>query len=132
MAVLTESVDTTSCCRKLKQRPKAESHETVTSCHGLKMKATNGKLHTIDVPDIAHLLRIVRSIPSKKVVRPQKAKQWRLLVKQNPYEISQLNRPKRIEHLKPQRLKVRHIPRRHGQPVHFRGGGNHGVFVERV
>ena len=41
--ILTESVDATAYERKLKQRLKAESNETVTNCHGLKMTAEDGK-----------------------------------------------------------------------------------------
>lgn len=42
VAILTESVDATAYWRKLKQRLKAEGNETVTSCHGLKMRAAEG------------------------------------------------------------------------------------------
>jgi hypothetical protein len=45
VAALMESVETTTYCRKLKQRLKAESLETVTNCHGLKIKAADDKLH---------------------------------------------------------------------------------------
>ena len=38
-ALLTKSVDPTAHWRKLKQRLKAEGNETVTYCHGLKIKA---------------------------------------------------------------------------------------------
>ena len=38
-AVLAESVDPAAYWRKLKQRLVAEGNETVTNCHGLKMKA---------------------------------------------------------------------------------------------
>lgn len=41
VAALTESVDATAYWRKLKQRLKAEGNETVTTCHGLKMRATD-------------------------------------------------------------------------------------------
>ncbi|MBP6276686.1 MAG: Bro-N domain-containing protein [Limnohabitans sp.] len=66
VATLTESVDATAYWRKLKQRLKAEGNETVTNCHGLKMKAADGKLRITDVADTEQLLRIVQSIPSKK------------------------------------------------------------------
>lgn len=39
VAVLTESADPPAYWRKLKQRLKAEGNETVTNCHGLKMRA---------------------------------------------------------------------------------------------
>ena len=66
VATLTESVDATAYWRKLKQRLKTEGNETVTNCHGLKMKAADGKLRMTDVADTEQLLRIIQSIPSKK------------------------------------------------------------------
>ena len=44
MAVLTESKDPLAYWRKLKQRLKAEGNETVTNCHGLKLRAADGKM----------------------------------------------------------------------------------------
>ena len=35
----------------LKQRLKEEGNETVTNCHGLKMKAADGKMRLTDVAD---------------------------------------------------------------------------------
>ncbi len=66
MAVLTESKNPQAYWRKLKQRLLAEGNETVTSCHGLKMKATDGKMRMSDVADTQQLLRLIQSIPSKK------------------------------------------------------------------
>jgi len=66
VATLTESVDATAYWRKLKQRLKTEGNETVTNCHGLIMKAADGKLRMTDVADTEQLLRIIQSIPSKK------------------------------------------------------------------
>ena len=43
--VLTESVDAGAYWRKLKQRLKKEGSEVVTNCHGLKLEATDGKIH---------------------------------------------------------------------------------------
>ena len=43
VSVLTDSVDATAYWRKLKQRLKEEGNETVTNCHGLKMKAADGR-----------------------------------------------------------------------------------------
>jgi hypothetical protein len=51
VSVLTESVNPTAYWRKLKQRLKAEGNETVTNCHGLKMKAIDGKMRLTDVAD---------------------------------------------------------------------------------
>ena len=66
VSVLTDSVDATAYWRKLKQRLKEEGNETVTNCHGLKMKATDGKMRLTDVADTEQLLRIIQSIPSPK------------------------------------------------------------------
>lgn len=66
IAVLTESIDPTAYWRKLKQRLKAEGNETVTNCHGLKMRATDGKMRVTDVANTEQLLRLIQSIPSPK------------------------------------------------------------------
>ena len=51
IAVLTDSVDPTSYWRKLQERLKKEGNEPVTNCHGLKMKAADGKMRFTDVGD---------------------------------------------------------------------------------
>ncbi len=66
VAILTESADALAYWRKLKQRLKAEGNETVTRCHGLKMRAADGKMRTTDVADTEQLLRLIQSIPSPK------------------------------------------------------------------
>ena len=66
VSVLTESIDPSAYWRKLKQRLKAEGNETVTNCHGLKMKAADGKMRLTDVADMEQLFRIIQSIPSPK------------------------------------------------------------------
>ena len=73
VSVLTDSVDATAFWRKLKQRLKEEGNETVTNCHGLKMKAADGKMRLTDVADTEQLLRIIQSIPSPKA---EPFKQW--------------------------------------------------------
>lgn len=73
VGVLTGSVDPAAYWRKLKQRLKEEGNETVTNCHGLKMKATDGKMRLTDVADTEQLLRIIQSIPSPKA---EPFKQW--------------------------------------------------------
>ena len=73
VSVLTDSVDATAYWRKLKQRLKEEGNETVTNCHGLKMKATDGKMRLTDVADTEQLLRTIQSIPSPKA---EPFKQW--------------------------------------------------------
>jgi hypothetical protein len=57
--VLTESVDPNAYWRKLKQRLKQEGNETVTNCHGLKMKAPDGKMRLTDVADTEQLFRLI-------------------------------------------------------------------------
>ena len=64
--VLTDSKDATAYWRKLKQRLKKEGNETVTNCHGLKLRATDGKMRMTDVADTEQLFRIIQSIPSPK------------------------------------------------------------------
>lgn len=66
IAVLTDSVDPNAYWRKLKQRLKAEGNETVTNCHGLKMKAMDGKMRMTDVADTEQLFRLIQTIPSPK------------------------------------------------------------------
>ncbi len=66
IAVLTESVNPTAYWRKLKQRLKEEGNETVTNCHGLKMKAADGKMRLTDVADTEQIFRLIQSIPSPK------------------------------------------------------------------
>ena len=65
-SVLTASVDARKYWNKLKQRLKEEGNETVTNCHQLKMKASDGKMRLTDVADTEQLLRLVQSIPSPK------------------------------------------------------------------
>ena len=64
VAVLTDSPDPNAYWRKLKQRLKAEGNETVTNCHGLRMKAADGKRRLTDVASAEQLLRLIQSVPS--------------------------------------------------------------------
>ena len=48
VATLTKSVDAAAYWRKLKQRLKAEGNETVTNCHGLKIRAADRKSRMTD------------------------------------------------------------------------------------
>ena len=73
VAVLTDSADSTAYWRKLKQRLKEEGNETVTNCHGLKLRAADGKMRLTDVADTEQLFRIIQSIPSPKA---EPFKQW--------------------------------------------------------
>lgn len=73
VGILTDSVDPTAYWRKLKQRLKEEGNETVTNCHGLKMRAADGKMRITDVADTEQLFRLIQSIPSPKA---EPFKQW--------------------------------------------------------
>lgn len=73
IAVLTDSLDPNAYWRKLKQRLKAEGNESVTNCHGLKMKSPDGKMRLTDVADVEQLFRLIQSIPSPKA---EPFKQW--------------------------------------------------------
>ena len=64
--VLTDSADAGAYWRKLKQRLLAEGGEPVTNCHGLKLKAPDGKLRETDCANTEGLFRIIQSIPSPK------------------------------------------------------------------
>ena len=66
IAILTDSIDPAAYWRKLKQRLKQEGNETVTNCHGLKMRAADGKMRLTDVADTEQLFRLIQSIPSQK------------------------------------------------------------------
>ncbi|PIZ76182.1 phage antirepressor protein [Candidatus Peregrinibacteria bacterium CG_4_10_14_0_2_um_filter_38_24] len=65
-AVLTDSVDAGAYWRKLKQRLVYEGSEVVTICHGLKLKAPDGKMRETDCANTEGVLRIIQSIPSPK------------------------------------------------------------------
>lgn len=66
VAVLTGSKDPLAYWRKLKQRLKAEENETVTNCHGLKLRAADGKMRMTDVATAEQMFRVIQSIPSPK------------------------------------------------------------------
>ena len=73
VGIISESKDKQSYWRKLKQRLKEEGNETVTNCHGLKLKSRDGKYRLTDVVDIEGMFRIIESIPSKNA---EPIKQW--------------------------------------------------------
>lgn len=64
--VLTDSIDGRKYWNKLKQRLKEEGNQTVTNCHQLKLKASDGKMRKTDCATTEELLRLIQSIPSKK------------------------------------------------------------------
>lgn len=57
----------------LKFRLSKEGNETVTNCHGLKMRAADGKMRMTDVADTEQLFRLIQSVPSPKA---EPFKQW--------------------------------------------------------
>lgn len=69
VGILSESKDAGAYWRKLKQRLKEEGSEVVTFCHGLKLKAADGKMRLTDVADMQGIFRIIQSVPSPKAVR---------------------------------------------------------------
>ena len=90
VGILTDSVDPTAYWRKLKQRLKGEGNETVTNCHGLKMRAVDGKMRMTDVADTEQLFRLIQSIPSPKA---EPFKQWMAQVASE--RLDQLQDPER-------------------------------------
>jgi len=73
VGVLSESKDGRKYWNKLKQRLKLEGNESVTNCHQLKLKSSDGKYYNTDVVDIEGMFRIIESIPSKNA---EPIKQW--------------------------------------------------------
>lgn len=66
VGTLTDSKDPGAYWRKLKQRLNEEGSEVVTFCHGLKLKAADGKMRESDVADMQGIFRIIQSVPSPK------------------------------------------------------------------
>ena len=62
VGVLSESKDSKAYWRKLKQR----EPQLVTICHGLKLKAKDGKMRKEDCANTEGIFRIIQSIPSPK------------------------------------------------------------------
>ena len=73
VGVITESKDGRKYWNKLKQRLKEEGNASVTKCHQLKLKSSDGKYYKTDVVDIEGMFRIIESIPSKNA---EPIKQW--------------------------------------------------------
>lgn len=65
VSVISKSKDGRKYWNKLKQRLKEEGNESVTNCHQLKLKSSDGKYYNTDVCDIEEMFRIIESIPSK-------------------------------------------------------------------
>jgi len=73
VGVISQSKDGRKYWNKLKQRLKQEGNESVTNCHQLKLKSSDGKYYNTDVCDIEGMFRIIESIPSKNA---EPIKQW--------------------------------------------------------
>ena len=74
--VLTDSKDYQTARKywnKLKERLKEEGNESVTNCHQLKLKSSDGKYYATDVVDIEGMFRLIESVPSKNA---EPIKQW--------------------------------------------------------
>jgi hypothetical protein len=64
VGALSQSLDSASYWRKLKERLKKEGSQTVTKCHGLKMLSADGRMRLTDVADTETMFRLIQSIPS--------------------------------------------------------------------
>jgi len=73
VSIVSESKDGRKYWNKLKQRLKEEGNQSVTNCHQLKLKSSDGKYYKTDVVDIEGMFRIIESIPSKNA---EPIKQW--------------------------------------------------------
>ena len=69
IAVLTDSKDELAYWRKLKER----EPQLVTICHGLKLRAKDGKMRYADCVNTKNAFRLIQSIPSSKA---EPFKQW--------------------------------------------------------
>ncbi len=66
VGALTDSKDSGTYWRKLKQRLNEEVGEVVTFCHGLKLEASDGEFYKTDCANTEGIFRLIQSIPSKK------------------------------------------------------------------
>ncbi len=62
--VLTDSADARKYWNKLAERLRKEGNESVTKCHQLKLRSSDGKYYATDVADTETVLRLIQSIPS--------------------------------------------------------------------
>ncbi len=66
VGILSESLDSRTYWKVLKNRLKQEGSQLVTKCNQLKLIGKDGKMRLTDVADTETLLRLVQSIPSPK------------------------------------------------------------------
>jgi len=57
--VISRSKDGRKYWNKLKRRLREEGNESVTNCHQLKLKSSDGKYYNTDVGDIEGIFRII-------------------------------------------------------------------------
>lgn len=62
--VLTDSIDARKYWNKLAERLRNEGNESVTKCHRLKLRSSDGKYYATDAADTETVLRLIQSIPS--------------------------------------------------------------------
>ena len=94
ITVLTDSKNPAAYWRKLKQRLKAEGNESVTNCHGLKLKGVDGKRRLTDVATTEQFLRLIQAVPSPKA---EPMKMW----------LAQVGRERIEETLNPEKIAER-------------------------
>lgn len=64
VGVLSASDNPRKYWNKLAERLRKEGSESVTKCHQLKMRASDGKFYLTDAADTEVMLRLIQSIPS--------------------------------------------------------------------
>lgn len=84
---LTDSKDSGAYWRKLKQRLLEEGSEVVTICHGLKLKAPDGKMRETDCSNTEGLFRIIQSrMVGIKRENPQENQRFKNTKSARPYD----------------------------------------------
>ena len=63
--ILSKSDNPQNYWKVLNHRLKKEGNQSVTNCHQLKLKASDGKYYNTDVTDIEGIFRIIEFITSK-------------------------------------------------------------------
>ena len=69
VSIMSESKDGRKYWNKLKQRLREEGNESVTNCHQLKLKSSDGKYYNTDVVDVEGMFRIEIKIIRWKILQ---------------------------------------------------------------